>query len=165
MTRKIKYILVIFFALITTSTPLLADRVTRYVPGISTYGTTQREYECGRCGKTVSAGSGHSCTYDDGRSRSSRPGGGYQASDAEGDAVIASDPSLQINNTYMGEWTPVPSSSTSYENTDSASSSLSSESGNSFLKVILFIGAFCIICGLFAGAGILLYLYRNKLKK
>lgn len=144
MKKIMKIFLFMLFALLTTANPLMADRVSRYVPGVGTYGTSNRVYECNRCGKSFQAGSSHVCTYDDGRSQSSSSGGGYEASDAEADAVIAADPSLQINNTYMKPWTPETPSSTKEE-----------DDGD----------AFSTILGILAIGAVLVYIFRKRMKK
>lgn len=144
MKRKIECFFIALFALLTTTTPLMADRVSHYVPGVATYGASSRVYECGRCGKSFQSGSGHVCTYDDGRSHRSGSGREYEASDAEADAVIAADPSLQINNTYMTPWTPEAPSSADKE-----------DEGNT-LNIVL---------SILAVGGLLVYIYRKKLRK
>lgn len=93
-------------------------------------------------------GTGHTCVVECADRGSSSSGGGYQASDAEGDAVIASDPSLQINNTYMKPWTPVEE----YE-PESEKSSL--------LKIFLVI-AFAGFLAVVAGCGVAAYIYWKR---
>lgn len=79
-----------------------ADRQTRYVPGTGTYGVSTEKYQCPRCGKILHKGSGHACTVETPSRSSGHSSGGYQASDAEGDALISSNPDLLINKSYVG---------------------------------------------------------------
>lgn len=148
MKNLVKSILIILLAAWIFPSSVLADREIRYVPGIGTYGENNSRSVCNRCGKVYMIGTGHTCVVERPDRGSSSSGGGYQASDAEGDAVIASDPSLQINNTYMKPWTPVEE----YE----------PESGKSSLLKILLVIAFAGFLAVVAGGGVAAYIYWKR---